>query len=202
MTITDLLPGFLLFVGFGLLHSIAARPEIKQWAEQMSTTLFRWYRLLYNLGALAYLLLFVWLIPGRSAVLYQVEGWLMLINGLFMLIGIIVVLYAFRGFDTSMFLGLRQIKNQNEALNEFAEQDEELNTDGLYAYIRHPLYLGSILIIWASPIMTAAWLQICIYTTLYFVIGSIHEEKLLSKRFGESYKEYKRTTKRLIPFLF
>ena len=69
-----------------------------------------------------------------------------------------------------------------------------------YKYIRHPLYFGGILGIWATPKMTVTHLVFAILLTSYFIIGTLFEERDLIKEFGEKYKDYKKKTPMLIPF--
>ena len=83
-------------------------------------------------------------------------------------------------------------------------KEHQLVKDGLYKHIRHPLYLGEILrnlgfaVIFSSVYGTLIVLLASIF--LLFRIGI--EEKMLVVVFGEEYEEYKRKTKRLIPYLF
>ena len=69
-----------------------------------------------------------------------------------------------------------------------------------YKYVRHPLYFGGILGIWATPKMTVTHLVFAVLLTSYFIIGTLFEERDLIKEFGEKYKSYKKNTPMLIPF--
>jgi len=78
-----------------------------------------------------------------------------------------------------------------------------LITGGIYAYIRHPMYAGILIIcgtlviqFWSLPRL-ACWLVLaCV-----FIVKILKEEKLLASRFPE-FEEYKNQTNRLIPFLW
>ncbi len=83
-------------------------------------------------------------------------------------------------------------------------KEHRLVKDGLYKHIRHPLYLGEILRNLGFAVIFSS-----VYGTLIVLLASIFllfrielEEKMLIAVFGEEYKEYKRKTKRLIPYLF
>lgn len=84
-----------------------------------------------------------------------------------------------------------------------SEKESEMITDDVFNIVRHPLYFGSILIFFSFVVLSysilafLAWLVICFF--YYFV--SLHEEKLLIKRFGEKYKEYQKRVPMFIPFL-
>ncbi len=75
---------------------------------------------------------------------------------------------------------------------------------GAYRYIRHPLYLSLILFAIGAYLKSPAWLSTCL---LGVAVGSLWvtsrvEERENLSRFGESYRDYMRSTKGLVPFLF
>jgi len=83
-------------------------------------------------------------------------------------------------------------------------EKHQLVKDGLYKRIRHPLYLGEILRNLGFAVIFSS-----VYGTLIVLLASIFllfrieiEEKMLSCLFGEEYRKYKRTTKRLIPYIY
>ena len=75
--------------------------------------------------------------------------------------------------------------------------------DGIYAYVRHPQYLGIMLIVtawlfaWPTLLTMITW-PILIFA--YYKLARI-EEKNLIKEFEESYVDYKRKVSMLLPFL-
>lgn len=69
-----------------------------------------------------------------------------------------------------------------------------------YKYVRHPLYFGMLLGMWATPNMTVTHLIFAIAITAYVVIGTLFEEKDLVNEFGETYKAYQAKKPMLIPF--
>lgn len=80
-------------------------------------------------------------------------------------------------------------------------EDNILIRNGIYAYIRHPVYLGQIL-------MTIGTL--CLSNSLVFVFFPVFvipitvyrackEDRELLERFGDEFVEYKRTTESMIP---
>jgi protein-S-isoprenylcysteine O-methyltransferase Ste14 len=73
---------------------------------------------------------------------------------------------------------------------------------GPYRWVRHPLYLLMILMIWACPDLTADRLVFNGMWTVWIVIGSILEERDLVLEFGDVYREYQRRVAMLIPGLF
>ncbi|MEM1340459.1 MAG: isoprenylcysteine carboxylmethyltransferase family protein [Bacteroidota bacterium] len=69
-----------------------------------------------------------------------------------------------------------------------------------YKYVRHPLYFGMLLGMWATPTMTVTHLLFAIAISIYVVIGTLFEEKDLMNEFGETYKAYQAKKPMLIPF--
>jgi protein-S-isoprenylcysteine O-methyltransferase Ste14 len=77
--------------------------------------------------------------------------------------------------------------------------DDTLQVRGFYCYVRHPLYLFAILFVWLTPAMTVNMATLYSLITLYFVVGSVHEEGRLVAQFGAAYRAYQRQVPRLIP---
>ena len=83
-------------------------------------------------------------------------------------------------------------------------KDHQLVTDGLYKHIRNPIYLAEILRNLGFVLIFSS-----VYGSLLILLASIVllfrinlEEKILFVEFGEEYEEYKRNTKRLIPYIY
>lgn len=83
------------------------------------------------------------------------------------------------------------------------KSSSQLYTAGIYKFIRHPMYLS--IFMFFSPIML---LTINLYSWLIFAVltitllAKIHfEEKLLQQKFPK-YADYKKNSKKLIPFIF
>ena len=85
------------------------------------------------------------------------------------------------------------------------EDDHQLITSGIYKYIRHPIYLGSITLFTSIGIAVGSLFitSIVFLAWLFMLKERIElEERLLTEKFGEEYLEYKKRTKKLIPFLY
>lgn len=79
---------------------------------------------------------------------------------------------------------------------------DNLVTDGVYKYVRHPQYLGilvatlSLIIYRFSPISMMLWPVLVI---IYYRLAK-KEEKEIEGKFGEKYREYRRNVSMFIPF--
>jgi protein-S-isoprenylcysteine O-methyltransferase Ste14 len=80
--------------------------------------------------------------------------------------------------------------------------DPELVTTGPYHSIRHPIYSGIVLAMIGTTIAVSLyWLVAVILLGAYFLYSAIVEERSMARLFPDSYPEYKRSTKMLIPFI-
>jgi protein-S-isoprenylcysteine O-methyltransferase Ste14 len=98
----------------------------------------------------------------------------------------------------SYFLGLSQLLARRST-DDGCDPVDALQVRGFYCYVRHPLYLFAILFVWLTPAMTVNLATLYGLITLYFVVGSVHEEGRLVTEFGAAYRAYQRQVPRLIP---
>lgn len=72
---------------------------------------------------------------------------------------------------------------------------------GAFRYVRHPLYLGSILSYTGVTISTTSLMSLALLVVIFVFYNYIatYEERLLEIRFGEEYRGYKRRTGKWIP---
>ena len=68
-----------------------------------------------------------------------------------------------------------------------------------YKYVRHPLYFGGILGLWATPHMTFTHLFFALCLSAYFIIGAMFEERDLVADFGDTYRDYQKSTPMMFP---
>jgi len=184
-----------LLVGlFGLQHSVMARPGFKAaWTRIVPSSVERSTYLLFSCVAL-FLLFWKWQpmgsviwnvgsAPGRLALeLLYACGWLTVLATTFLI----------NHFD---LFGLRQVwlRLLGRTYTEIG-----FRTPGPYRYVRHPLYVGWLLVFWSAPVMTSAHLVFAIATTAYILVAIQFEERDLVRSHGE-YAEYRRRVPMLVP---
>ena len=183
------------FIAWAVVHSVLASLPFKRWTRRMlGAGMDRWYRLAYVVFAGITLLpvpvLFV-LLPDRTLyVLPSPWRWLMVGGQVLALVGMVgAVLQA----GPSYFLGLSQLLARRPT------ESDSLQVRGFYCWVRHPSYLFGMLLIWLRPSMTVNSLALYVLITLYFAVGSLHEERRLLAEFGAAYRDYQRQVPWLIP---
>lgn len=83
------------------------------------------------------------------------------------------------------------------------EKTTKLVSDGIYGYIRHPMYGSLLLLSWGfflkhlSPAMTG----LSVMCTLFLFATARAEERENINYFGAPYRDYMNKTKRFIPFV-
>jgi protein-S-isoprenylcysteine O-methyltransferase Ste14 len=85
-----------------------------------------------------------------------------------------------------------------------AQAGHELETTGLYARVRHPSYLGAILISVgvAGAFRSWFWLALIPFMVYGVVRRMDTEERFLTDQFGDQYRSYVARTARLVPGVY
>lgn len=89
--------------------------------------------------------------------------------------------------------------------NVLIQHEHELIINGPYRWVRHPAYTGLLIALAAAGLAMGDILALFALTapTFFALLFRIEiEEKLLNKRFGPAYREYSKTTQKLLPWLF
>lgn len=178
----------ILWLVYVFLHSVLAASKVKsaiQKAFKMKQTA---YRLLYNVFAFAGLAVIVWyqlritplvIIPGSA--LLTVLSILLLATGL-IIMAICIIKY---------------FKN----LSGLQDEPNELMVTGLHRYVRHPLYLGTFIMLLGLftlyPYLSVLIMDVIIIA--YTLIALRWEEAKLVKEFGEGYRKYQQQVPAIIP---
>ena len=182
-----------LWAGFGATHSLLAGARGRDW-------LARWAgagdRLAYNVIALVELgvvLGYAWAV--LPAIPFALPPALLVARLVAMAAGALVLAGGGRGYDLARFAGLAQLRSGPEA----AAPAEKLVTGGWNAWVRHPLYLGLLLLVWgAAGDARAAVTAGCV--TVYVLIGIRFEERRLLRLHGVEYAAYRARVPMLLPW--
>jgi len=71
---------------------------------------------------------------------------------------------------------------------------------GPYRWVRHPLYLTTLLMIWSHPDLTADRLMFNVLFTVWIIVGTVLEERDLVADYGDGYRNYQRRVPMLVPY--
>jgi protein-S-isoprenylcysteine O-methyltransferase Ste14 len=184
----------LLMTLFGLQHSVMARPEFKDWwtrivpqpIERSTFVLATNIVLITIFTQWQPITSVVWSVGGGGATILTAAFW----------IGWLVVLastFVINHFD---LFGLRQVylefKGRDYTHLPFA-------TRYFYRFVRHPLYLGFLIAMWMTPVMTVGHLLFAAGMTSYILIAIRLEERDLVRFLGSDYQDYQGKVPMLIP---
>ena len=203
----NIIISIILWTFFGYQHSVLARPKFKNYIKSFLGNEFEkyFYPLIYFISQCIVFLMIYDLIrhlePGDviAKVNKEYEIVIYFFNKLANIFLILTVLH----FDVGRFTGISQFfdffkKERNDALSE----NIALNTKYLYRFIRHPMYLGIILVyVTSTSIYSEIFFVNLISIIFYIEIGSYFEEKTLLKKHGLIYKDYSKVTYKYMPFI-
>jgi methanethiol S-methyltransferase len=187
-----------LLILFALPHSVMARKSFKDWITRILPRPIERSTYVLQSGIFLSILVWQWEPLGGNIWSVAVGSTLFYVMYLLFFLGWIILFittFLINHFD---LFGLRQTYME---LTNKAYEPLTFKIVAFYKFVRHPLYLGIILGIWATPLMTMTHLVFAILLTTYIIIGVMFEEKDLVKEFGEKYQTYKKKTPMLIPFL-
>src|SRR4029077_12844662 len=179
---------------FALQHSVMARQWFKKaWTRIVPTPVERSTYVLFS--SVALILLF-WKWQPMGGVIWNVEnsGGRVALYGLYAL-GWLTGLVTTVLIDHFDLFGLRQVWFYLLGRPYVAPG---FRTPGPYRMVRHPLYVGWLMVFWAAPVMTSAHLFFALATTGYILIAIQFEERDLV-RFHSEYEEYRRSVPMLLP---
>ena len=214
-----------LFSAFALHHSVFARTGIKTRLARVLPPAFErsayvWIASLLFLGVCL-----LWQpLPG---VAWEAPGALRMLLYAVQLAGLAVTLKSASRLDIWDLSGVRQVRAARSVRAEAARDGSPpvagptpaafelanaaspvaaappLEVRGPYRWLRHPIYLGWLLLVFGSPVMTAGRLLFAVVSTAYLVVAIPIEERSLVHEFGQSYRDYQKQVRwRLVPGLW
>lgn len=167
---------------FGATIDFAARPRLTRVLSAIGHVLFRYRNSLFPLACLPLFL------PGPEP--FEDTLLATLIGAIVALLGQLIRIVT---------IGFRYVIRGGRSRRVYAE---DLVTEGLYAHVRNPMYLGNLLIVVGVAIAANSWptilLGVPLAVLMYICIVAAEEEYLLG-RFGETFRAYCRDVPRWLP---
>lgn len=154
----------------------------------------RFYRIFYNLVAVASLALVCNLIPHSHEVrILQWSGWLVVVQAVVWAVAFYIGYLSFKLFNVWTFLGLDVFRKPHKV-----HTGNELVTWGIHGVIRHPQFLGGLMLLWTRN-LTDTDLVTNAVLSLYLIAGAKVEERRMLRKFGNQYREYMSRVPAFIP---
>ena len=176
------------------LHSVLATIWFKSVIERtVGKHYFRFYRLSYSLFAFITL-------AGIMTFQFSIKSSLVLNRSLpLSIFGILLSVAGLAVMAACIKKYFMNLSGVDVLTNKVRGQVLEVN--GLHEYVRHPLYSGTLLFIWALFLVFPylSNLIACTIITVYTFLGIGIEERKLVMEFGESYRVYSSRIPMLIP---
>lgn len=180
---------------FVVQHTVMARPAFKRWWTRIVPRAIE--RSTFVIAASACLGLMYWQWRPLAGEVWNVQSAFArsALVALSLLGWGIVFASSFMVSHWDLF-GLRQTWMR---LRERAYEPVGFRLVGLYKLVRHPLMVGFLIAFWATPTMSVGHLFFAIMVTGYILFGTWIEERDLVAEHGESYLEYRRKVRGLVP---
>jgi len=186
-----------LFTVFAAHHSLFAREAVKR---RLSVIPARLRRSVYVWIASLLLILLCLLWQTAGGEVYRMERAGAVALAAVQLVGLWIIARAVAKIDPLELAGIRTPQSTDAAP---AERPIGLQITGPYRWVRHPVYLGWILIVFGAAHMTGDRLVFAAISSLYLVAAVPWEERSLVQSFGEEYVRYQQQVRwRMLPYMY
>lgn len=194
--VRGLLVDLALIALFGIQHSVMARRAFKSWWTLLVPECAE--RSTYVLATSLVVAVMIGYWQPLWGSVWRVEGALPK-DALYVVSGLGWGLVLFSSFLTNHWdlFGLRQVYLYSQGRRYTPVPFKE---SSLYQSIRHPMMLGVLIAVWATPAMSVGHLVLAVGFSLYILLGIHFEEQALKRDIGDAYVSYARRTVRLFPF--
>jgi protein-S-isoprenylcysteine O-methyltransferase Ste14 len=191
--IAAILVDLLLFSLFAAHHSLMARTGAKAWLARQLPEKFERSAYVWIATLLFLEVCFLWQpVAGLAWSLPWYASWLLY---MVQLAGVGLVIKAAMMIDVLELAGIRQVRG--------TARSSAFAAEGPFGLVRHPIYLGWIMMVFFAPHMTMSRLVFAVISTAYLVAAIPWEERSLEEQFGTRYRYYQQQVPwRLVPRLW
>jgi protein-S-isoprenylcysteine O-methyltransferase Ste14 len=187
---------FLCLLFFGQ-HSVMARKPFRQWLKRFLPSQYSGAIYAVASGAAVLVLIIFW--QEAAHMLISPQGPFRLILRVIFFLAIAGVAWTI--WALGIFVNFR-LQPMVDELRGRQSASDLVTERGPYRWIRHPLYLSSLLMIWSFPDLTLDRFLFNLLFTVWVIVAILLEERGLVATFGESYRNYQREVPLLIPLRF
>jgi protein-S-isoprenylcysteine O-methyltransferase Ste14 len=194
---------FGLFTVFALHHSVFARTRVRLFVARtvpaaLERSVYVWIASLLFIAVCA-----LWRpVPGTAWSVAPPAGYLLY---LLMAAGVWLSVRSAAVIDIWELAGVRQTREHDRVASGPATTvaQWEFKATGPYGVVRHPIYLGWVLMVWGVPVMTGTRLTFALISCGYLLMAIPFEEKTLREASGGKYDAYMRAVPwKLLPGLY
>jgi protein-S-isoprenylcysteine O-methyltransferase Ste14 len=188
----------LLWSAYLALHSAMISLTVTDYLRSVLGERFRYYRLFFNLVAIATLIPLVRYTTGvKGEMLFAWDGPLVVVKWAMLAVGAMLFVAGSLHYDMWQFFGLQQLRSG--ASQALINSSGTLDDTGVLGAIRHPYYTATVLLFWSHDIDTTA-LVVNLVVTAYIVIGTWLEERKLCLELGDTYRDYQARVSMFVPW--
>ncbi|HEY3232966.1 MAG TPA: NnrU family protein [Roseiflexaceae bacterium] len=207
-----------LFTIFALHHSVFARTKVRAWiaavcSERLERSVYVW------IASLLFILVCATWQPIAGTA-WKVDGSVRWLLWTVQLVAIWLILHSATVLDVFELAGLRQIgagKASGAGGTSQARPEDpasptrltsptrllEFKQVGPYRWVRHPIYFGWLLFVFAASPMTMTRLTFAVISSAYLLVAIPFEERTLRRTSGGAYDWYMRQVRwKLVPGVF
>lgn len=190
------------WICWGGLHSLLISPAWQALVIGRWPGLCRWYRLGYNLLAVATLVpLLVFKQSLAGPLVLGWPWWLEPVRWLLLLCALWLAWAGARAHDLGQVAGWSQLRSG--CGRDGRSPAGELRTDGILGRVRHPWYSAALLLLWArTGGFDLADLATSLVLSGYVLLGARLEEAKLLRVFGPHYRAYQARVPMFLPRIF
>jgi protein-S-isoprenylcysteine O-methyltransferase Ste14 len=189
-----------LFTVFAAHHSVLAREPVKSALGFIPAHLTRSVYV-WTASVLLVIVCLAWRPIGGDV--YRIAGAGAIALAIVQIAGAWLIARSVARIDALELAGIRPARGVDGPGGRAPRDEKVLQTSGPYRLVRHPLYLGWMLLVFGAAHMTADRLAFAAISSFYLVIAVPWEEQSLRQSFGESYARYQRTVRwRVIPYVY
>jgi protein-S-isoprenylcysteine O-methyltransferase Ste14 len=183
----------LLFSAFALHHSVFARLGVRAHVarfvrEDLERSVYVW------IASLLLIVVCVAWLPVAGAA-WRASGLAAWALRMAQVIGIWLTIRSASMIDVFELSGVRQAEHRMI--------DPDFTTVGPYGWVRHPIYAGWFIVMFAQPTMTMTKLVFAVTSCIYLLIAMPFEERSLLAATGDAYRRYTEAVRwKLIPGVY
>jgi protein-S-isoprenylcysteine O-methyltransferase Ste14 len=179
------------------LHSAMISEAAVRVLKHRLGALFRYYRLFFNLVALATFVpvaLYTRSLEREPFFSWEQSG-LVLVRYALLTCAVVLFVAGGRHYSLMQFIGIGQLRGASSG---GLAEGGGIDARGVLGLVRHPWYTGVLLLLWAGD-LDGPRLVVSIVLTVYVFVGTILEERKLVHEFGDAYRAYQERVSMFVP---